>query len=230
MISIAGFVPFTTIDFPGRLASVIFMSGCPLRCPFCHNPGLQGRGAGAGPTWEEIELFLERRRGKLEGVVLSGGEPLMSAAVYDIGRRIKDMGYALGIHTSGYYPERLREMLPITDWVGLDIKAPWDKYALLSGREGVVCRVQESLALLLAHGMAFEARTTCDPRYLNVADIACIARFLHQAGVQTYVLQRYRTFDEDINPPEESETLAFFKDEMLQQLLKSLFPGYEVRV
>ena len=80
MISIAGFVPFTTIDFPGRLASVIFMSGCPLRCPFCHNPGLQGRGAGAGPSWEEIVLFVVRRRGTLEGGVLSGGVALLSAA------------------------------------------------------------------------------------------------------------------------------------------------------
>ncbi len=228
-VSIAGFVPFTTIDFPGKLAAVIFLSGCPLRCPFCHNPALQGLSAGDNLSWDEITSFLEKRLGKLEGVVLSGGEPLMHPAVCKMARQIKNMGYAVGVHTSGYYPDRLKEMLPILDWVGLDIKAPWDKYALLSGRVGVESRVQKSLDLLLDSNISFEARTTCDPRYLTVSDIQKIAEALHSKNAQTYVLQRYRTFKEDVNPPEESKICSFFQNEDLQSFLKKLFPNYNIR-
>ena len=229
MIQPAGLVPFTTIDFPERLAAVIFLQGCPLRCPFCHNPTLQIVGTPTDISWSDVFSFLERRKGRLDGIVLSGGEPLMSPDVKPLCARIKDMGYQLAIHTSGVYPERLQEILPFVDWVGLDVKAPRRKYDLLTGRPNMVNKVWESLTLLRESNIPFECRTTCDPRYLTIDDISQLGTELAECGVSTYVLQTYRTFDGDINPPSESEIQSFFRNVELQDQLKSLFPHYSTR-
>ena len=114
--------------------------------------------------------FLRDRVKRLDGVVFSGGEPLMSDEILEKAKAVKDLGFKLAIHTSGVYPERLREMLPLIDWVGLDIKAPWDKYEELTGRPNMAEQVQKSLQILLDSKVDFEARTTCDPRHLTPAD------------------------------------------------------------
>ena len=116
MVKPAGLVPFTTIDFPNRLAAVIFFQGCPLRCPFCHNPNLQPyEGVGESMSFEEIMAFLSQRRKRLDGVVLSGGEPLMQPDIVSVARTLKDMGFQVAVHTSGAYPDRLKDLLPLLD-------------------------------------------------------------------------------------------------------------------
>ncbi len=229
MLTVAGLIPFTTIDFPGKLAAVIFLQGCPLRCPFCHNRALQIEGTPTDIGWPEIDVFLANRRRQLDGIVLSGGEPLKNPQVLDLITQIKNQGYQVGVHTSGVYPDILERALPSLDWVGLDIKAPWDKYALLTGRGQVAPLVQKSLDLLLQSGKAFETRTTCDPRYLSRADIATIGRDLSGRGVRCYVLQKYRTFEGDSNPPEESAIASFFRDTELLAELRVLFPQFGTR-
>ena len=228
MQQVAGVVPFTSIDFPGCLASVVFFQGCPLRCPFCHNPELQAFPGPTGQTWEEIMDFLKGRTKRLDGVVFSGGEPLMSAEIIEKAKAVKELGFKLAIHTSGVYPERLRELLPLIDWVGLDIKAPWDKYEELTGRPNMVEQVKESLQILLESGVDFEARTTCDPRHLTPADTLTIAKDLYTLGVKTYALQKYRTFDTDKNPPSVVDIESFFTPESLQPL-QQLYPNLIVR-
>ncbi len=229
MLTVAGLVPFTTIDYPGKLAAVIFLQGCPLRCPFCHNQILQIEGTSTDVTLSEIQDFLKRRKQLLDGVVLSGGEPLKNIEVKELIQEIKALGYLVGIHTSGVYPNHLADVLSMTDWVGLDIKAPWDKYELLTARKGMERPVQDSLKILIEAGKDFECRTTCDPRYLTKDDIVKIAKDLSGQGVQNYVLQHYRTFEGDTNPPDESDINSFFTDKELQTELKSLFPKFSVR-
>jgi len=229
MITVAGLVPFTTIDFPEHLAAVIFLQGCPLKCPFCHNYTLQQEGVPSDITWAEIDEFLAARVHKIDGIVLSGGEPLKHKEIIELINKIKGMDYLIGIHTSGVYPERLKEILPLVDWVGLDIKAPWKKYDLLTGRKGMEKPVQESLDILLKSKVDFECRTTCDPRYLTCDDILTIGKELANKGIQKYILQTYRTFDGDINPPEQSAIQSFFRNQSLQEELKSLFPAYGIR-
>jgi len=228
MQQVAGIVPFTSIDFPGNLAAVIFFQGCPLRCPFCHNPELQVFPGPMGQSWDEVMEFLKGRVKRLDGVVFSGGEPLMSDEILSKAREVKDLGFKLAIHTSGVYPERLREMLPFIDWVGLDIKAPWEKYEELTGRPNMAERVQKSLQILVESGIDFEARTTCDPRHLTPTDTLKIAKTLHELGVKTYALQKYRTFDADKNPPSVVDIESFFTPETLI-LIQKLYPTLTVR-
>lgn len=228
MATVAGLVPFTTIDFPGYLAAVIFFKGCPLRCPFCHNPELQESDGKGEMTWSDIISFLSRRKGKLDGVVLSGGEPLMQPDIVEIAKQIKELKFKVGVHTSGVYPDKLKEMASYVDWIGLDIKAPWAKYDMLSGRSNMAAKVQESLQFLLERKMAFETRTTCDPAYLVPADILQIAQDLKEKGVKSYALQHYRTYPGDKNPPEQSAINLFFNNENLVQIEK-LFPNLIVR-
>lgn len=172
MLKIAGLVSFTTIDFPGRLAAVVFLKGCPLRCPFCHNPDLQTFEGEGAHSWDEIVDFLQKRTKRLDGVVFSGGEPLMQPEIVEAVRQVKKMGYQVAVHTSGFYDDRLAEIIPDLSWVGLDIKSAWNTYHKLSGlpNEKLVPHVQKSLELLLASGIEFECRTTCDPRYLTKQD------------------------------------------------------------
>ena len=229
MLTAAGLVPFTTIDFPGRLAAVIFVQGCPLKCPFCHNYTLQKEGTPTDITWSEIDDFLAHRRKLLDGIVLSGGEPLKHKEIKKLIYKIKSLDYQVAVHTSGVYPDMLASVLPLLDWVGLDIKAPWKKYDILTGRKGMTTQVQQSLDLLLNSPKDFECRTTCDPRYLTKEDILSIAHDLAGQGVKNYVLQRYRTFDGDKDPPEESAIESFFRDSALHDELKSLFPAYTIR-
>lgn len=229
MITVAGLVPFTTIDFPGQLAAVLFLRGCPLRCPFCHNYALQTDGTETDISQDDIRTFLMERRNRLDGIVLSGGEPLKHNDIIMLAKEIKAMGYRIGLHTSGVYPARLKTMLPVLDWVGLDIKAPWNKYDLLTGRIHMADLVRKSLEILLQSGISFETRTTADPRFLSKDDILTIGQTLASQGVQDYILQHYRTFDGDVNPPDESAIQSFFRDTVLQDTLHSLFPRFSVR-
>ncbi len=229
MLTVAGLVPFTTIDFPQHLAAVVFFKGCPLRCPFCHNPNLQDSTGPGDSTWDETLAFLKGRTKRLDGVVLSGGEPLMQPEIATAVQQLKELGFKVAIHTSGVYPEKLATILPHIDWVGLDIKAPWHKYETLTGRPHMAERVQETLRLLLESGVAFETRTTCDPNHLTVADVLDVARDMQSAGVKTYAMQKYRTFPEDKNPPSQSAIDSFFEDSEIREFCNSAFNTYIVR-
>ena len=226
--TVAGVVPFTSIDFPGCLATVIFFQGCPLRCPFCHNPNLQPIKSDTGQSWDEIITFLKARQKLLDGVVLSGGEPLMQSDIAQTLKQIKQMGFKTAVHTSGVYPERLHKILPLLDWVGLDIKAPWDKYDVLSGRSNVAEKVKQTVDILTQSDISFECRTTCDPNYLDASDILKIAEDLKKSGVKTYALQKYHTFPEDKNPPSISAIESFFEKDTLAEI-KKLYPNLIIR-
>jgi pyruvate formate lyase activating enzyme len=160
-LAVGGLVPFTTIDFPGRLAAVVFCQGCPWRCAYCHNPHLLPRGAGVLP-WPEVLRWLNTRRGLLDGVVFSGGEPLLQRGLPDAIAGVRALGFATALHTAGIYPERLAEVLPLLDWVGFDVKAPFAEYAPIVGCDGGGA-ARTALAMLLASGVAHEIRCTVPP-------------------------------------------------------------------
>lgn len=197
-LRVAGITPFTTIDFPGKLSAVVFVQGCPWRCAFCHNPWMQSRDFAPElehASWEEVEQLLARRRGLLDGVVFSGGEPTIDPALPEAVRRVRALGFAVGLHTGGAYPARLAEILPDIEWVGLDVKASPDapaKFDAVTGARGASARFLEAFRLVRDAGVRLECRTTVHPDYLSNADLRQLARWLEREKVETFALQIYR--------------------------------------
>ncbi|RME27129.1 MAG: anaerobic ribonucleoside-triphosphate reductase activating protein [Deltaproteobacteria bacterium] len=188
-----GFAPFSSIDWPGRLSAVVFLRGCPWRCPYCHNEDLQKV---RGPTvdWDEILQKLEQRRGFLDGVVFSGGEPTMHPSLADAMRLVREMGYATALHTGGAFPEIFGEILAegLVDWVGFDVKAPFGLYEKITGRRGSGKAALRSFNLLRDSGVDYELRTTVYGPVLNEDTMLELARQLGKAAEGRFVLQQCR--------------------------------------
>jgi pyruvate formate lyase activating enzyme len=192
MLRVGGLTPLSTTDWPGMLAAVVFCQGCPWRCGYCHNPDLiPPRGEHEIP-WEDVIAFLRRRQGLLDGVVFSGGEPTLQRDLVEAMREVRAFGFKIGLHSGGAYPDKLAAVLPLVDWVGLDIKAPFDAYARITAAAGSGERACESLELMLASGVEHEIRTTIHPALLADAEVEEIARELSTRGVKRYVIQQFR--------------------------------------
>ena len=197
-LRVGGLQAFTTIDFPGALAAVVFVQGCPWRCPYCHNPHLQPRhatGGPPGPSWAGLRPWLQRRARVLDALVFSGGEPTLDPALPAALREARAMGYRIGLHSAGMAPRRLRALLPLVDWVGLDVKAPLDDDALhdrLSGVRGAARAVRASVQALLASGVAHECRTTVHASLLAGGALTRMRAQLRGLGVRSWALQACR--------------------------------------
>ena len=192
-LRIGAVTPLSTVDWPGRLAAVVFLQGCAWRCSYCHNGHLQDA---AGPVtlgWPHVREFLERRRGLLDAVVFSGGEPTQqAAALAGAAREARALGFLTGLHTAGLYPDKLARLLPLFDWVGLDIKAPRGDYAEITGARGSGDRARESLAHVLRSGVEYECRTTWHEGLYPAERLAQLGDELSAAGVRQWVVQTCR--------------------------------------
>jgi pyruvate formate lyase activating enzyme len=226
ILRVGGLVPLSTTDFPGRLAAVVFCQGCPWRCSYCHNPHLLPRRGRQEMHWQTIVTFLHRRRGLLDAVVFSGGEPTLQAGLAAAMREVKAMGFDVGLHTAGIDPLRLRDVLPLVDWVGLDIKAAFDDYAGVTGAPHSGRRARQSLSALLQSGVAHEVRTTVHPQLLPASHLRNLATELAGCGVRHYVLQEYRAQNNrSVALPNESSYL----NEGFFQSIAPLFSTLEIR-
>ena len=228
-IVVGGVEKFSAVDFPGVLSAVVFMQGCPWQCPYCHNMSIHKILKENNFSWEKFVDFLRKRTGILDAVTFSGGEPLLQDCLGDTIKEVKDMGFKIGLHTGGYRPEHLAKVLPLVDWVGLDIKAPFDeaKYSAIIGVNHLK-KVEESLDLLLHWGGNFECRTTCDPRFLTIDDLWTITKTLKEKGVKKYFLQKYRPVETDKTTSDYAcENLV--SDKELLQYLQANFEDFEVR-
>lgn len=189
-MKIAGFTKNSFVDYPGRIASVVFFAGCNYDCFFCHNRSIIGPDAPAldeEPIWE----FLGRRRGLLDAVVLTGGEPTMQAGLQEFVSRAKRIGYLCKLDTNGSHPEAVRALLEanLLDYVALDVKAPLDRYREYCGPAADPAKVLATLAMLRDGRVDYECRTTFLPQ-LTHDDVGRIARAV--APVRRYALQAYR--------------------------------------
>ncbi|MFO1339400.1 MAG: anaerobic ribonucleoside-triphosphate reductase activating protein [Burkholderiaceae bacterium] len=208
MLQVGGFEPFSTTDWPGQLCAVVFVQGCPWRCGYCHNPALQARDLGrrvlgeAGraersegadrPDWAGVRARLRERTGLLDGVVFSGGEPTVDAALPDAIDDARALGFRIGLHTAGIYPRRLEALLPRLDWIGLDLKTDRHRYAALTGAVNAGRAAAQALDLVAASGVPFEVRTTYDPEALPDDAVLAMAAQLREQAVGRWVLQRER--------------------------------------
>ena len=193
MLRIGGLTPLSTTDWPGMLAAVVFCQGCPWRCGYCHNPDLIPPRSEQEIPWEDVLAFLHRRQGLLDGVVFSGGEPTLQKALPDAIREVRALGFKIGLHPGGIYPENFKAVLPLVDWVGMDVKAPFDDYARITRVKESGVPVSKSLEWLLASGVDHEIRTTVHPELLSDAEVARMGHDLAHRGVKHYVIQAFRS-------------------------------------
>lgn len=193
-IQVGGLTPLTSTDFPGCLAAVVFCQGCPWRCGYCHNPHLIPR-SDAGPgqlDWSEVMHFLQRRRGLLDAVVFSGGEPTLQEGLASALDEVRGLGFKTGLHTGGMYPSRLGEILPRLSWVGMDIKAGFADYARVTGTPGSGDKARAGAKLLIESGVPHEFRTTVHPLLHTADSLLRLAEELRELGATHYVLQEFR--------------------------------------
>lgn len=182
-VPIAGLAKLSVCDWPGRLTATVFTQGCPWRCGYCHNPDLIDPRRPGTVSWGQVRAHLDARRGLLDGVVFSGGEPLMHPNLGCAIDQVRDEGFLVGIHTSGAYPDRLAKLLAHLDWVGLDIKGLAAQYPAITGRATAAQRARQALNVVRESGVDFELRTTVDPRIHTAEDLRelideCVAQGL----------------------------------------------------
>ena len=192
--AIKGFLETSFLDWPGQVASVLFLAGCNFRCPFCHNHGLVlNPSAFPDVPWNDISSKLSRFQGWIDGVVISGGEPTLSPGLVDLAREIKSMGLKVKLDTNGSRPEVLAELFQqgLLDHVAMDVKGPLDEvaYARAAGRPGFLESVRESLVLLAASGVPYTLRTTVVPILHTESDVLRLAGQIRHASM--WRLQKY---------------------------------------
>ncbi|MCC6694860.1 MAG: anaerobic ribonucleoside-triphosphate reductase activating protein [Candidatus Hydrogenedentes bacterium] len=180
------------VDYPGMIAAVVFTPGCNLRCSYCHNPVLRDADSEAsGRTQEEVLSWLGGRRGLLDAVVVSGGEPTIQRGIAEFMAEVRALGYLVKLDTNGTQPDVLASLIDagVLDYVGMDIKAPAEKYDEICGVSVDQGAIDESIALLMEGSVDHEFRTTVIPQ-LTPEDLLTMGNRIRCA--RTYVLQRYR--------------------------------------
>jgi pyruvate formate lyase activating enzyme len=215
-MKIGGFQKTSLLDYPDRISAIVWTSGCPFRCPFCYNKALALGTAELFPQ-DEILSFLSKRKALLEGVVISGGEPLLHDDIIDFIKKIKNLRLLVKIDTNGAFPERLSELLEqqLVDYVAMDVKAPKKKYPQLTGVDTNLSKIEASIDLLKTKAPAYEFKTTFIPGLLTKDDIIEIAQWLK--GADTYYLQQFK-----IKTPLLSSTLETMMPYPREYLLETL--------
>lgn len=226
----SGFQKLTLLDFPQKTAAIVFTKGCNFRCPFCHNASLVLDRFTDEFSEEEVLAYLEKRKKLLDGLSITGGEPLMHKELPDFIRRVKALGYAVKLDTNGSYPDRLKALLDegLLDYVAMDVKSSEAGYARAVGLldSGFLSRVKESIAILAASGVTHEFRTTLVKGLHTDADILGAAMLVK--GTERYFLQRFTDSGDLIAP---SGLSAFTPDEMRRalSLVQEVIPTAELR-
>ncbi len=189
----SGFQKMTLLDYPGKVACTLFTGGCNMRCPFCHNASIV-LNSNSEEVYQDSEIldYLRKRRGLLDGVCITGGEPLLHGELKDFIIKVKNLGFAVKLDTNGTFPERLKELVSdgLIDYVAMDIKNCKEKYALTVGINGFdIKNVEESVDFLLKNHTNYEFRTTVVKQFHELEDIERLAQWI--AGAERYFLQGF---------------------------------------
>jgi pyruvate formate lyase activating enzyme len=190
-MKIAAFRPFSLSDYPGKTATLVFTQGCNFRCPYCHNPSLTTMNSDTSVSIDFVMDFLSHRRGKLEGVVITGGEPTLQDELPEFLRRVKELGYRVKLDTNGSHPEIVEELLEekLLDYIAMDIKGPPGSYERIVNRPVNMDVIRRTIDLVMGSGLEYEFRTTVVKSFLQPGDLAACGRLT--AGARLYVLQTF---------------------------------------
>lgn len=216
---IGGLLKNTMIDYPGKLSCGIFLSGCNFDCPYCHNPDLAKgcSGSDAETSPRNVFRFIETRKGFLDGVVISGGEPTLQEDLFDLCRRIKKMGYAVKLDTNGSRPQVIKRLLTegLIDYIAMDLKTDPILYATYIKTDCNMAAILSSIEIIMTSAVAYEFRTTCVKPIVTAQIVENICRFIK--GARLYALQRFHK-SEMLRPEFFKDTNYEYGDEELRQL------------
>lgn len=191
-MKIVGFQKLTMLDYPGKMACLIFTAGCNFRCPFCHNAPLVTQIDSEEISQDEILAYLKKRKGILDGVCITGGEPLLNKDLKDFIIKIKQLGYPVKVDTNGSLPDQLEMLINegLVDYVAMDIKTCPDRYGLVAGVQDLdITKIDQSVKLLLQNRVDYEFRTTVCGPFHTASDFEKIGNWIK--GAKKYYLQAF---------------------------------------
>jgi len=234
---IGGFQKLTLVDFPGKVAAVVFVQGCNFRCGYCHNPELVLPQFFVGAdlvSARSILDYLNGRRGKLEGVVITGGEPTFQEGLVDFITRLKEMGFAVKLDTNGSHPEVVSSLigLNLLDYIAMDIKSSLAQYSRVTGVACDTAKIRESIDLIVKSGVSYQLRTTLVKEFCSREDLADIRHLIEKAdhySLQPFVPSQkmvdVRFNDQSQYTPAEIELLKTeFEKSVLSPSSNTLWP------
>lgn len=220
-MDIAGLQKNTLLDYPGKIACTVFLAGCNLRCPFCHNPSLVLPSRAEPPAMGEDALlaFLKKRRGLLEGVCITGGEPTLHRDLPQLIGKITALGYPVKLDTNGTNPKMLGQLLEagLLCYVAMDIKNAPEAYANTCGGADVLESVEESVKILRNSGIPYEFRTTVVKPLHSEETMKALGQWL--SGTEAYFIQNFRDTGDLVG-----QGLSAFSEDELKQLLSAVLP------
>jgi pyruvate formate lyase activating enzyme len=215
-MKIGGLQKTSLIDYPEKISAIVWTVGCNFRCPFCYNKNLVFNQA-ESIRENEVFDFLEKRKGLIDGLVITGGEPFIQNDLSDFIKKVKDLEYLIKVDTNGTYPKKIKQVLDknLIDYIAMDVKAPKIKYSELSGVKTDTSKIQESIDIIKKQAPNYEFRTTFIPKLLKKEDILEIGKWLD--GADKYFLQQFKN-----NPELISSDVSKYKPYSKEYILKTI--------
>ena len=228
-MKLGGLQKMTLLDFPGKVACTVFTQGCNFRCPFCHNSSLVLSPELPELSQEAFFAFLRKRQGLLDGVAITGGEPLLHPDMPELLEKIRALGYAVKLDTNGAFPARLEEILKagLADYVAMDIKNSREKYERTAGVGGILPAVERSVELLMGGSTPFEFRTTLVDELHEPEDFAAIGRWI--AGTERYFIQGFVDSGDILAGSDSFHAASPEKAKACLEVVKPWVPGAQLR-
>ena len=228
-MKIGGLQKTSLLDYPDTISAIVWTVGCDFRCPFCYNKDIV-LGNVEPISEDEVLSFLKKRFGMLEGLVISGGEPLMQKDIVEFCEKVKKIGYLIKIDTNGMHPEKLKELIDknLVDYIAMDVKAPKKKYDKLTNIRTNIKKIEKSIEIIKNSTVDYEFRTTIIPELLTNQDIMDIAKWLKRA--KRFYIQQFKV-DTPLISPKLSKAKPYAKEELIKihEDIKLCFETCEVR-
>ncbi len=223
-MKIGGLQETSLMDYPDKISAIIWTVGCNFRCPFCYNIDLV-TGKAESKKEQEIFDFLEKRKGMLEALTITGGEPFLQKDLKEFVKKVKDMDYLIKIDTNGTFPDKLKDMLDekLIDYVDMDVKAPKDKYNKLAGVKTDIKKIEETIDIIKNSNVKYEFKTTFIPDLLDKEDIIKIGKWLK--GADKYFLQQFKSDTELVS--EDYKNKLPYPKEYLEETLNEVKPFFK---
>jgi len=226
-MNLGGIQKTSLIDFPGRVSCVLFLAGCNFDCPYCHNPELvSGKQSPPAMNASQLKAFLAKRRGLLDGVAITGGEPTLQSDLPELCRTIKALGFSIKLDTNGSRPAVLKKLIAeqLVDFVAMDVKTMPQQYAPLICRSCKPSEIIDSIQIIISSRLPHEFRTTCVKPIVNESVISAMANLLK--GARRHALQRVQHETVNVLHPEFFKTHDWYLDDNDLERFRAIMAGH----